>query len=108
MLTARLTSSYTRVVGNVDWSHRAEYMHHRHGTTATQANEALADPDAEVFDPDYASKSARSVRTIGWSATANRLLVVITLAEDGVVYGLNGWPANAVDTRHYKGEGPDE
>jgi hypothetical protein len=108
MLTECLTVSYTRVAGNVDWSHRTEYMQQRHGTTVEQANEALADPDAEVFDPDYASKSGRSVPTIGWSATASRLLVVITIAEDGVIYGLNGWPANDVDTRHYEGGDPDE
>ncbi len=45
----------------------------RHGVSAEQANEALADPDALVFDPDYASQSGRSVRTIGWSSRAGRL-----------------------------------
>jgi hypothetical protein len=44
-------------------------MSARHGITVEQANEALADPDALVFDPDYASQSGRSVRTIGWSVS---------------------------------------
>jgi len=35
-------------------------MAERHGVTFEQANEALADPDALVFDPDYASQSGRS------------------------------------------------
>ena len=41
-------------------------MFARHGITAKQADEALTDPEAVVFDPDYASLSGRSVRTIGW------------------------------------------
>jgi hypothetical protein len=88
-----------------DWSHQGDYMAARHGVTAEQANEALADSDALVFDPDYASRSGRSVRTIGWSPSAGRLLTVITLADAGVVYGVNGWPANDTDTRHYHRKG---
>ncbi len=91
-------------MGGIDWSHRGDYMATRHGVTLEQANEALVDPDALVFDPDYASQSGRSVRTIGWSPSAGRLLTVITVAEDGVVYGVNGWPANDVDTRRYEGD----
>lgn len=85
----------------VDWSHRAEYMQQRHGVTSEQANEALADLTALVFDPDYASLSGHSVRTIGWSDSAGRLLTVITVTEDEVTYGVNGWPANDIDTRHH-------
>lgn len=80
----------------------------RHGVSVGQANEALADPDVLVFDPDYASVSGRSVRSIGWSPSAGRLLTVITITEDGVVYGVNGWPANDVDTRRYQGDERDE
>lgn len=92
--------SYSVVVG-VDWSHRGEYIATRHGITAAQADEALTDPTALVFDPDYASQSGRSVRTIGWSPTAGRLLTIITVAQDGVVYGINGWASNDIDTHHY-------
>lgn len=81
---------------DVDWSHRGDYMAERH----EQADEALADPDALVFDPDYASQSGRSVRTIGWSSTAGQLLTVITVTEDDVTYGVNGWPANDIDAHH--------
>jgi hypothetical protein len=42
------------------------------------------------------------VRTIGWSPSAGRLLTVITVTEAGVIYGVNGWPANDTDTRHYQ------
>lgn len=96
-----LRRSTVRYVG-VDWSHRGDYMAGRHGVTVEQAGEALADPDRLVFDPDYASQSGRSARTIGWSTSAGRLLTIITVA-DGEVYGVNGWPANDIDTRHYQG-----
>lgn len=87
----------------VDWSHRGDYRAGRHGLTVEQADEALADPDRLVFNPDYASQSGRNVRTIGWSTSAARLLTIITVDEHGEVYGVNGWPANDIDTRHYQG-----
>lgn len=86
----------------IDWSRRGEYLQQRHGISVEQANEALADLSALVFDPDYASLSGHSVRTIGWSDGAGRLLTVITVREDEVTYGVNGWPANDIDTRHYR------
>ncbi len=95
-------------MGAVDWSHRADYMLTRHGVSSEQADEALADPDAVVFDPDYASQSGRSARTIGWAPSAGRLLTVITVAEAGMVYGVNGWPANGADRRRYEGDERDE
>lgn len=55
----------------LDWPHRAAYIE-RHGMTVGMANEAYRDPDAVVFDPDLASKSGLSVRTIGYSPTAAR------------------------------------
>jgi len=80
----------------------------RHGVSVEQANEAVVDPEVLVFDPDYASQSGRSVRSIGWSASAGRLLTVITVAEDGVVYGVNGWPASDVDSCRYEGDERDD
>lgn len=78
----------------------------RHGVNVEQAVEALGDPDALVFDPDHRSQSGHSVRTIGWSPSAGRLLTVITIADAGVVCGVNGWPANDVDARRYRTDGP--
>lgn len=88
----------------VDWSHRGEYIATRHGVDAQDAEEALADPDALVFDPDYASLSGRTARTVGWSPSAQRLLTVITLSDDETTYGVNAWPANDRDARRYKTE----
>jgi hypothetical protein len=83
-------------------------MAERHGVTFEQANEALADPDALAFDPDYASQPERSVRMIGWSSSAGRLLTVITVTEGDVTYGVNGWPANDIDARHDREADPAE
>jgi len=57
------------------------------------------------IDPDPASKSGRSVRTIGYSASAGGLVTVITLIDDGVTYGVNAWRSNNTDIRRY-GEEP--
>ena len=88
----------------VDWSKRGQYIA-KHGMTPTIANEALADLDALVQDPDPASKSGVSVRTIGRSASFGALVTVITVAgDDGTVYGINAWPSNDVDIRKYEGQ----
>lgn len=85
----------------VDWSHGAAHMHRKHGVTVDMANEALSDGDAVVFDPDFASNSGKSTRTIGYSSTAAAILVVITVRERGMVYGANGWRANETNARYY-------
>jgi uncharacterized DUF497 family protein len=91
-----------------DWSHRGEYIEAKHGVTAEQADEALADPQAVVYDPDYNSKSGEGVRTIGESPSFGDILTVITVEEGGVVYGANAWKANGRDRRYYEEGGPDE
>jgi hypothetical protein len=86
----------------VDWSERSEYIWTKHQTTVDQANEALADPDRVVLDPDPASLSGVSVRTIGYAASRHRLLTVLTVEEDGMTYGLNAWVSNPTDRRRYQ------
>lgn len=86
----------------VDWSYRAEYMRERHGIEVAWANEALADPDALEIRPDPASKSGRSIRTIGYSPAAGYLVTVITAQEGGVTYGVNGWRSSPTDVRRYR------
>lgn len=80
----------------------------RHGVSVAQASEALNDPDAVVFDPDYASQSGSKYphdRVVCWYG---RILSVITVVEDGVVYGVNGWTANSTDVAFYKGADNNE
>jgi len=91
-----------------DWSERGEYMLARHGIQPSWANEALHDPDRVVMTPDPASTSGRAVRTIGWSYTANRIITVVTLVDNGRLHGVNGWVANSSDQRLYREEDRDE
>jgi uncharacterized DUF497 family protein len=86
---------------------RGEYIGKR-GLTPAQANEALADPSAVTFNPDYNSKSGESVRTIGYSPSAGTILTVITVEENGIVYGANAWKSNSRDRYYYRQGGPDE
>ena len=86
------------------WTYGLDHMRERRGIEAGWAMEALSDPDALRINPDPSSKSGRSVRTIGYSSSAGRLLSVITLTEEGVTYGVNGWRSNDSDIRRYREE----
>jgi hypothetical protein len=79
------------VFGHIDWSHRGDYIVEKRRVTADEADEAVSDPERIVIDPDYNSTSGRSVRIIGFSPTADDLLSVIVLTEEGVTYGVNAW-----------------
>ena len=79
-------------------------MRTRHQITVQAANEALADPDALLFDPDPKSTSGQSARVIGFSPTAAAVLVVILVRREdrpGSWRGANGWQANSTDRRIY-------
>jgi hypothetical protein len=74
----------------------------RHRVEVAWANEALQDPGALRIVPDPASRSGRSIRTIGYSPTAGCLLTVITVTEGDVIYGVNSWRSNVIDIRRYR------
>lgn len=59
-----------------DWSVRGEYIG-KHSVTAAMANDALADPERLVIDPDPSSQSGQTIRVIGYSAARGRILTVI-------------------------------
>ena len=63
----------------IDWRHRGEYIA-KHGLTPGVADEAFADPNRLVIDPDPASVSGRTIRVIGWSSSTGALVTVIVLA----------------------------
>ena len=77
----------------VDWSHRREHVAEK-GLTVEQANEALADPERLVIDPDPKSVTGDSVRIIGYSSTAQEVLTVVVVIHDGQAYGGTAWRAN--------------
>ena len=84
-------------------SYRRDYIVQKHGVTEDEADEAMADPDRVVLDPDPATTSGRGIRIIGYSITAQAVLTVIVVEEDGVTYGSNAWKANPKDQRRYIG-----
>ena len=94
----------------VDWSHRGEYMEDSHGIIPRVADDALADPNRVVIDPDYNSVTGRSVRIVGYADLIDAIVTVIVLSDGGVDYGVNGWRANEKDRRIYQngdGHGQD-
>jgi len=94
-----------------DWRHRGEYIRTRSirkaNSTETDiepewANEAYSDKYAVVLDPDPASKSGQSKRTIGWSETAGFLITVITIEIGSDLWGVNAFKSNDQDCRRYE------
>ncbi|HVX46660.1 MAG TPA: transposase [Mycobacteriales bacterium] len=64
--------------------------------------EALNDPDLIAFEPDPKSRIGAS-RFIGESPSAGRLLVIIAYRDlDGVLHGVNAWPASGIDRTFYE------
>ena len=94
------------VVDGIDWTQRGEYLA-KHGLTPALAKEAWNDPNRLVISPDPASISGRTIRVIGWSTTFARLVTVIVLPDDDVVWGVNAWPSNSTDQRRYQQEPTD-
>lgn len=91
------------VFEDVEWVDQAtEHMLAKHLVSVAQAEEALHDPDRVVIIPDYASRSQRSVRIIGYSESFGDLLTVIVISEHGTEYGVNGWGSNDIDRRNYR------
>lgn len=90
--------------GSVDWSRRGTYVAAKHGISIAVANEALADTNRVVIEPDYNSASGRSIRVIGYSVLAESVITVIVLPHRGVDYGVNAWLANEKDRRIYREE----
>ncbi|MGV0738218.1 transposase [Mycobacterium syngnathidarum] len=82
-------------------SDRAEHLA-RHGVTIAQAEEAFYEDNALVISPDYAAKSGKGVRTIGYSASFGDLLTVLTVLHEGRTYGATAFPADRRDRRYYE------
>lgn len=73
----------------------------KHGITPEVADDALADANRVLIDPDYNSTSGQSVRIIGYSIIADDIITVVVLENEGIEYGVNGWSANVKDRRIY-------
>lgn len=88
-----------------DWSDTADHIAERHDLTPAEVNEALADPNRVVLNPDPAQRpGGRGVRIIGFSITANAVLSVIVVEHEGIVHGATAFPSNAHDQRIYHQE----
>lgn len=90
---------------DVDWRHGGEHMWTGHRVSVAEANEALTDVDAQLFDPGPKGISGGSARLLGYSRTAQAVLVVILVHREdklGAWWGANGWRANSTDRHMYR------
>ncbi|MDO9396144.1 MAG: hypothetical protein Q7T71_06345 [Herbiconiux sp.] len=92
----------TWLADQLDWSQRGDYIASKHGIRPAWASAVLADPDCVVIDPDYNSKSGRSVRIIGLSPEARAIVTVIVTEPRGRMCGVNAWESNSRDQRIYE------
>ncbi len=94
-----------------DWSKRIDHIKRSirySGETdifPEWANEAYLDENAVVFDPDYASISGRGIRTVGFSKSAGFHITVITIIDNGHLWGASAWKANEIDIKYYEDKG---
>jgi hypothetical protein len=103
-------------IEDVDWSKRGDYIRSRSQRKGGEfdvepewATEAVMDEQRLVAAPDPASKSGETIRVVGYSGSANRVLVVILLPVDladidGSWIGVNAWAANSTTIRRYHRE----
>jgi len=87
----------------LDWGYRGAYIQSKHAVSVPEADEANADIDRLLIEPDYNSKSGKSVRIIGFCQSRNELLTIIAMNLSGVNFGVNAWPSNAKDIALYYG-----
>ena len=92
---------------DVDLTHGSDHIWSKLRASVTEAMEALADVDAQWFDPDPKSTSGNSARVLGYSHTASDVIVVILVHRDdrtGPDGGrVDGGPAPRTDERIEKG-----
>lgn len=102
-------------IDDVDWEHRGAYIRTRStrrpgdfDVEPEWATEAAFDEFRRVAAPDPASKTGESIRVVGYSQSADRVLVVILRPKrlpsiDGSWWGVNAWAANSTAMRRYQG-----
>jgi len=91
------------------WDYRGDYIATRSKRRAGETDihprwavEAYLDVDAIRLDPDPASRTGLSVRTIGYSPSARLVITVITVTDGDIVVGVNAWASNSSDRRRYE------
>ncbi|WP_346777569.1 transposase [Rhodococcus sp. HNM0563] len=75
------------------------HMWDRHELTPAEVEEAFLDPLKVFFQPDPASDSGTSDRSIGFSPTAGLILTVITVRFEGRIYGATAWQSSPTQQR---------
>lgn len=100
----------------IDWSEAAAHIRNR-STRKDRPGEIDLEPDwatEAIFDPkrvvgDSRSRSGQSIKVIGYSKSAGRLLIVLLVPKsyppDGDWWGASAWVANEQHEREYQRRG---
>jgi hypothetical protein len=100
-------------IETVDWQHRGEYIRQRSARKRQPdafdvepewATEAALDPWGLVGDGG--SESGETIKVLGYSSAAGRVLTVLLLPKErpatGDWWGVNAWAAKSSDERDYR------
>ncbi len=85
----------------IDWTFAEEHMWSSHMIVAPWVIEGAQDPRRLVVNPDPASHSGTSLRVLGFSPSAGRVLAVVLVRHEGQLFAASAWLANTTQTRRY-------
>ena len=86
---------------------RGERYRDAEGVEPGWTQEAMDDVDLLALEPDPKSRMGAS-RFIGFSSSARRVIVVSAYRDlDGILHGINAWPATGADLTLYQ-QGDDD
>lgn len=101
------------IIDAIDWQHRGDYIRTRSqrrpgdfDVEPEWATEAAFDDNRKITAPDPASKSGETIRVLGYSQSADRILAIVLRPKnypelDGTWWGVNAWAANSTAIRRY-------
>jgi|SRR5581483_6312960 len=104
------------LIEDIDWSHAEAHIRER-GARKKRTGEFNVEPtwateaafDSKRVIGDSRSQSGESIKVIGYSRTAGRLLAVILVPKShppaGIWWGASAWAANEHDERSYQQRG---
>jgi len=90
----------------IDCTAAVQHIWDRHRILAEWVEQACADADRVILDPDPASRSGRSVRIVGFSSGYGYPITVVAVRRSDRLVVASAWPANSKDRRTYlEGQG---
>jgi len=86
----------------IDCTAAVEHIWDRHRILPEWVEQACADTDRVILDPDPASRSGRSVRIVGFSSGYGYPITIVAVRRRDHLVVASAWRANSRDRRTYR------